>query len=394
MTVRRALSDSERVAWLRLARTESIGPTGFAGLMARFGDPREALKEAPRLARRGGASGELRIPTEADARAEIEALSEIGGRLIASCEPEFPTGLAALDPPPPVISVLGRLDTLRREMIAIVGARNASGLGIKFATQLARELGEAGLVVASGLARGIDHAAHTGALDTGTVAVVAGGIDVVYPPENAPLYAKIAKQGAVIAELPLRTARSLGISPAGTGSSPGSRAAWLWSRPRNAQARSSRQTTRSSRGARCSRCPGLRSIRERGAATGLSGRAQRSQRQPRTCSRSSARCSVTTSESRRVPARYRPPPSSMRRAPKPPELASRKAGPRPHRDRRTDPAMRATGGRSSDGSLGAGARRTCAAPPRQSDCLALICDRYVLNCNPRLLHGAMVPSLY
>ena len=206
MTSRRPLNDSERLAWLRLARTESIGPASFAALMARFGDAREALKEAPRLARRGGARGELRIPAEEDARAELDALAELGGRLIASIEPEFSTGLAVLDPPPPVISVLGRLDILEREMVAIVGARNASALGIKFATQLARDLGEAGLVVSSGLARGIDHAAHTGAIDSGTVAVVAGGVDVIYPPESASLYAKIAKQGAVIAELPLHTA--------------------------------------------------------------------------------------------------------------------------------------------------------------------------------------------
>jgi DNA processing protein len=206
MSTRRTLTDSERLAWLRLARTESIGPSSFAALIARFGDVREALNEAPRLARRGGARGELRIPTETDARAEIDALAELGGRLIASIEPEFPTGLAVLDPPPPVISVLGRVEILQREMVAIVGARNASALGIKFATQLARDLGEAGLVVSSGLARGIDHAAHSGALDTGTVAVVAGGVDVIYPPENTSLYEKIARQGAVIAELPLHTA--------------------------------------------------------------------------------------------------------------------------------------------------------------------------------------------
>ena len=206
MMTRRTLNESERIAWLRLARTESIGPASFAALIARFGDAREALNEAPRLARRGGAAGELRIPTEADARGELHALAELDGRLIASIEPEYPTGLAVLDPPPPVISVLGRLDVLQREMVAIVGARNASALGIKFATRLACDLGEAGLAVASGLARGIDHAAHTGALDTGTVAVVAGGVDVIYPPENAGLYAKIATQGAVIAELPLHTA--------------------------------------------------------------------------------------------------------------------------------------------------------------------------------------------
>lgn len=206
MTTRRSLDENERIAWLRLARTESIGPASFAALIARFGDAREALKEAPRLARRGGSAAELRIATEADARAELDTLAELGGRLIASIESEFPTGLGALDPPPPVISVLGRRDVLEREMVAVVGARNASALGIKFATELARGLGEAGLVVASGLARGIDHAAHTGALETGTVAVVAGGIDVVYPPENAALYGRIAKQGAVLAELPLHTA--------------------------------------------------------------------------------------------------------------------------------------------------------------------------------------------
>ena len=206
MTNRRTLNDSERLAWLRLARTESIGPASFAALMARFGNAREALNEAPRLARRGGAKGELRIPAEADSRAELDALAELGGRLIASIEPDFPTGLAALDPPPPVISVLGRLDILEREMVAIVGARNASALGIKFATQLARDLGDAGLVVSSGLARGIDSAAHTGALASGTVAVVAGGVDVIYPPENTSLYEKITRQGAVIAELPLHTA--------------------------------------------------------------------------------------------------------------------------------------------------------------------------------------------
>jgi DNA processing protein len=206
MTGRRTLNDSERLAWLRLARTESIGPVSFTALIARFGDAREALKEAPRLARRGGAKGELRIPAEGDARAELDALAELGGRLIASIEPDFPAGLTVLDPPPPVISVLGRPDILQREMVAIVGARNASALGIKFARHLARDLAEAGLIVASGLARGIDYAAHSGALDSGTVAVVAGGVDVIYPPENASLYEKIAHQGAVIAELPLHTA--------------------------------------------------------------------------------------------------------------------------------------------------------------------------------------------
>ena len=202
MTMRRALREDERRAWVRLARTDTIGPVTFASLLARYPDVREALDAAPRLARRGGAK-DLRIPSEAEAIAEIDGLARIGGRLIASIEPDFPSGLAALEPPPPLISVIGHIPTLKREMVGIVGARNASALGIKFATRLATDLGNAGLVVVSGLARGIDHAAHTGSLETGTVAVVAGGIDVVYPPEHAALYNAIKARGAIVSEMPL-----------------------------------------------------------------------------------------------------------------------------------------------------------------------------------------------
>jgi DNA processing protein len=130
----------------------------------------------------------------------LEQLEKAGGRLIRSCDDDFPEGLAALSPPPPLISVLGRLP--RRDMIAIVGARNASALARKFAQLLARDLSEAGLIVVSGLARGIDSAAHEAALEHGTIAVVAGGVDVIYPPENEALYRAIAAQGTVISEMP------------------------------------------------------------------------------------------------------------------------------------------------------------------------------------------------
>ena len=202
MIARRPLREDERRAWLRLARTESIGPTTFAHLLARYPDAREALDAAPHLARRGGAAS-LRIPSEAEANAEIEALARIGGRLIAAIEPDFPAGLAALEPPPPLISVIGNVAVLKRDMVGVVGARNASALGIKFATRLAADLGSAGLVVVSGLARGIDHAAHTGSLETGTVAVVAGGVDVIYPPEHHALYNDIRARGAIVSEMPL-----------------------------------------------------------------------------------------------------------------------------------------------------------------------------------------------
>src|SRR5437868_3941997 len=198
----RMLSPAERLAWLRLARTESIGPATFAHLLSRYSDVCAALDAAPRLARRGGAR-ELQIFSESDAKTELGRLAKLGGRLLASGEPEFPRGLAALDPPPPVISVIGSAALLQREMIAVVGARNASGVGIKFAGALAADLGRAGLVVVSGLARGIDHAAHRAALDSGTAAVLAGGIDVVYPPEHRDLYDEITRRGAIICEMPI-----------------------------------------------------------------------------------------------------------------------------------------------------------------------------------------------
>jgi DNA processing protein len=201
----RILDAAEKLAWLRLARTAEVGPATFAQLTARFSSASAALEEVPRLARRGGGRNFVLPPAE-DAARELAELENLGGRLIAACEPDFPPGLAALDPPPPVISCLGNVHLLQKEMIAVVGARNASALARKFAQMLARDLGEAGLVVVSGLARGIDSAAHEAGLEHGTVAVVAGGVDVVYPPENETLYRAIAGQGAVISEMRLREA--------------------------------------------------------------------------------------------------------------------------------------------------------------------------------------------
>jgi DNA processing protein len=197
-----ALSDRERRDWLRLTRTQNVGPVTFATLIARFGSASAALDAVPKLAQRGGAKS-FKIPSVSDAEQELEALEKLGGKFIASCEPEFPRGLAALDPPPPVISVLGHAALLSRDMIAIVGARNASALGRKFVATLAVGLGKAGLVVASGMARGIAAAAHDSALATGTCAVLAGGVDVIYPPENGALYERIRSEGVVVSEMPV-----------------------------------------------------------------------------------------------------------------------------------------------------------------------------------------------
>ncbi len=196
----RELSDSERLDWLRLARTESVGPITFRGLIGRFGTARAALEALPDMARRGGRKRGLKPATVADAEREVAALTDLGGRMVALCEPDYPEPLAAIEDAPPVLSVLGRRDLMSRRSVAVVGARNASGNGRRIATKLARDLGAAGLTVVSGLARGIDAAAHEGALESGTVAVVAGGIDVVYPRENEALYRGIARDGVVVAE--------------------------------------------------------------------------------------------------------------------------------------------------------------------------------------------------
>jgi DNA processing protein len=201
------LGDEERLDWLRLIRSENVGPITFGQLMTRFNSAHDALEALPDLARRGGSRRDVRVCPKSAAEKELAALLKIGGRLIAVCEPEYPRALAALGDAPPVISVLGQAHLLGKTMIAIVGARNGSANGIRIAETLARDLAGAGLVVASGLARGIDAAAHRGALDGGTVAVMAGGVDIIYPMENAALYRDIGERGALISEM------RLGVKP-------------------------------------------------------------------------------------------------------------------------------------------------------------------------------------
>lgn len=195
------LSDRQRLDWLRLIRSESIGPLSFRSLTNRFGGTAAALEALPDLARRAGRS--LRVCTASEAEREMEQLQRIGGRLLALGEPDYPLPLQAIDSAPPLIAVLGQAEVLRRSCVALVGSRNASAAGMKLTARLARELGEAGFVVVSGLARGIDTAAHEASLETGTVAVLAGGLDQVYPPQNLPLARRIAEHGAVVSEMPL-----------------------------------------------------------------------------------------------------------------------------------------------------------------------------------------------
>jgi len=193
------LDDAERLDRLRLARADQVGPVTFHRLLERYGSAAAALSELPGLTGNGRPA---RIPARADAERELKAVERLGARLLAFGDADYPAPLAAIADPPPFLSVLGDPALLQRSCIAMVGARNASVAGQRFAQRMAADLGGQGFVVVSGLARGIDAAAHTGAIDSGTVAVVAGGVDVVFPPENQALYEAIAERGAVVAELP------------------------------------------------------------------------------------------------------------------------------------------------------------------------------------------------
>lgn len=195
------LSSVERRDWLRLIRTESIGPIIFLGLIQRFGTAAAAIDALPDLARRSGRP--LRIPARDHADEELAALTTIGARLIGRFEPDYPPALAALEDAPPLLAVRGQAGVLLKPTIAIVGARNASASGVRFARQLAADLGQAGFTIVSGLARGIDTGAHHGSLATGTVAVMAGGVDIIYPPENEGLYGQILETGAAVSEMRL-----------------------------------------------------------------------------------------------------------------------------------------------------------------------------------------------
>ena len=210
---RPTLSDAERLDWLRLTRSENVGPRTFFRLLDHFGSIAAALEEAPRLSVRGGRKRAIRIAARDDAEAEIEAAAAIGARLIAHGEPDYPEPLAEIDDPPPMISVLGDAGLAARRCLAVIGARNASAAGRRFARDIAADLGAAGFTVCSGMARGIDAAAHEGSLANGTVAVLAGGVDVVYPKENAELYERIVGQGAALSEQPPGTIPTAGHFP-------------------------------------------------------------------------------------------------------------------------------------------------------------------------------------
>jgi DNA processing protein len=196
-----AADEAERFARLRLVRTARVGPVNFVRLMQRFGSAVRALDALPDLVRRNG--GAFSPPARDRVERELAAGQAAGARLILMGDSDYPALLVQADGTPPALWALGPLKTIHSRAVAIVGARNASAAGQKMAAVLAHDLGEAGFLIVAGLARGIDTRAHEASLKTGTVAVLGGGIDDVYPPENAALYARMREYGLLLSESPV-----------------------------------------------------------------------------------------------------------------------------------------------------------------------------------------------
>lgn len=198
-----ALSDRQRIAWLRLIRSDNVGPATFRDLINHFGSADRAIDALPELASRGGYGRTIRITSRQEAEAELDRASRYGARFLGIGEPGYPPALRHVDAAPPLLAVKGTLDVTSLPAIGFVGARNASINGCKFTAHLASECGRAGYAIVSGLARGIDQAAHRASLSTGTIAALAGGLDRPYPPENIPLLQDIWNgSGLAVSEMP------------------------------------------------------------------------------------------------------------------------------------------------------------------------------------------------
>lgn len=210
-----AATEAERLDRLRLIRCPRVGPATFHGLMAKYGTAGAALAALPDLAKRGGSKDKLIIPSRSDAERELARLAKIGARLIGLGEADYPALLAQLEDAPPFLSIQGHPHLFQRPAAALVGARNASVNGQRMAESIARGLAEAGWLVVSGLARGIDGAAHRATLAAAgaTAGVVAGGLDMIYPPEHADLHAQMAEAGLVVAEMPVGTEPTARLFP-------------------------------------------------------------------------------------------------------------------------------------------------------------------------------------
>ncbi|MDD9797962.1 MAG: DNA-processing protein DprA, partial [Alphaproteobacteria bacterium] len=199
----KTFTDTEKLAALRLIRSENVGPVTYHQLTSFFNNPSAALEALPSLAKRGGRRKPIKIYSKQAAEKEIAALVKLDGQLLVHGESAYPLALSVINDAPPVLSILGHIHLLKRPMVAIVGARNASVAGLKMTEKLAAGLGERDFLIVSGMARGIDASAHEHALPYGTAAILAGGIDNIYPAENEDLYLRIKEEGVLMAENPL-----------------------------------------------------------------------------------------------------------------------------------------------------------------------------------------------
>jgi DNA processing protein len=197
------LTDQQRFDWLRLLRSENVGPRTFRALITNCGGARAALNALPDLARRGGATRPIRVASTEEVERELIAARKLGVRFVALGEPDYPTALQQIDSAPPILALRGRAEALRKAAVAIVGSRNASAAGLTFAERLARGLGQAGYGIVSGLARGIDQRAHLASLETCTVGVLAGGHAKPYPSDAVPLMERMVELGAILSEMPI-----------------------------------------------------------------------------------------------------------------------------------------------------------------------------------------------
>jgi DNA processing protein len=197
------LSDAQLFDWLRLIRSENVGPRTFRALLNAYGGARAALDALPELARRGGARRPIRVAAADEVERELAAARKLGVRFVALGEPDYPPILRQIESAPPVLAVRGREEALQHPAVAIVGSRNASAAGLIFAERLARGIGEAGYIVVSGLARGIDQRVHVASLATGAIGVLAGGHARPYPNEAIPLIERMVVDGAVVSEMPI-----------------------------------------------------------------------------------------------------------------------------------------------------------------------------------------------
>ena len=198
-----ALTERQRIAWLRLIRSDNVGPATFRDLINHFGSAETALEMLPELSRRGGSTKAIRVASIAEAEKEMNAAHRFGARFLGIGEPDYPSALRQIDGAPPLLAVKGDAAICALPSLGIVGSRNASISGAKFAAMIARDVGRAGYSIISGLARGIDTAAHRASLETGTIAALAGGLDQPYPPENVGLLDEITDgRGLAISEMP------------------------------------------------------------------------------------------------------------------------------------------------------------------------------------------------